>query len=1419
MAGRIVTFPADIVYEANWLTGPLQAFPPPWWTNITNRAIGAWDTTHGVLYEAGLNEAGEWHPILDNRDGGLDPGNTAGQYAPNVAPYKGCRIRMPFGVNQLTGDQASAGEQSGFLGQVPVWTNVVNDFGYPISIVASGSAFQGTQVYQAVLPSGATANSTVLLVKSVPVVPKQSYSFQAQARILSGNSTSTSVAILWFDANGNALTPVGGSATVLTSGSGTWTQLTVSGTAPAGAYSAWLKVQIAAGTLAANTTWQLDGLQWENSATPTPWQAPGVLGANLLPRQIATGLASINPVNDSAANWFAPIAGSVALATNLTAAPNGATTAVAWTTSAGSTSTSRLYAGVVGTGAPSAEGPVADCTQVTGGSQYTASTYLMRAASADATVQVTASIRWYDATGTVLSASTGAAVTVAAGSWIRGTVTANAPATAVWGRARIQISSPGTTTATNTIYATGWQLELAAAASTWVDPGPTYFGFWGYFEQFPQSWRLSGTWGETDAVGVDALAGLAQYDVQDPLAEEMLTYGASFIYPLNDPTGATSCTDLTGNRIPAPVENSPFGAGSLTFGNSVTATAPSGLMVGGTGPVATFNNNPSETGSLQFAETFISIHKTTVSPGPPPNGSWTRIIHFRSAAAPGASAAYVLWNAIPPSYGVGTNAQIMFQLQGTGGPAGAAFLFVSGATGGTASYSGAASLCDGNWHQLAISCDGSGNITFYVDGAQVGTGSITLPTSGIAADPIGASVQLGANQYKGGFVGDVAYAAEFPKALASAQITNLFNSFRSGSAGESSGARASRLLSWVGIAAPTSIDTGLTLSMGPATDLAGQKALNGFNAIVATENGDGYASNAGVLTFRSRGALYNSAPVFIFGERQQFGEWPYEDVLLPTDPIVTYNIVPVTQYSTGQVATSQDAASQQANFPRTFPGRTVNSTSFAEVQAASQYQLGQSKTPRMRCTGLKLHASAIPGLFAVCAQLEKGVRIRVMKRAPWRSTPIQFDGFVTRTEWSFDPKGEAFLTVDAAPADLATYWVLGALHTTLNAQAASGQAQATINALPDAAVNMLSQSLPANYQLVFEPGSARQETMTLAPTGIPATAIGYQSATLTFTGNFQFTHPATSVVCEPLPQGYTDPTTWDGSSVLGAASTTVVSGGGSGTNTITVGALPDSGSNALGSDWNVGDLLSISPGTAAWEGYNLLTPNQSTAGEGVLPLAAGTNGTAVGVTSALGTASVTASGTAFQGANVWQVPIGANASLFRCLRVNLVAAAPLVAHTWSVYVRSVTSTANPTVNAQIIFFDALGNTLSTTNGATAVLTGGAAAAWTRVTVTATAPAGTAWASLGVPLAGTVPTIGWNFQGDGLQWEAAAAASAYCTTPQVKSVASSVPGYTSVQLTLSTNLINTHAVGDSVCDWLPAGVSSPAALSPTTRLAY
>jgi hypothetical protein len=1190
---RVPTWPAAVYYESNRLTQPLQSSPPPLWTDDSNRFIGAWGTTHGTDFELDRVMAGEFHPVVDNRDGAFDPTNTLSPLT-GVAPYNGLRIRTRWSPNELGADQATAGEQTGFLGAVPTRLNVTSDASSAnFGIVTSGSAFQGTQVYQASLLSGATVGACPLRVLSQPCVPGRVYSYQAQVRITAGNSVSTQAAILFYNQAGTQVGSATGTAQTITSGSATWVQLAASGTAPAGAISAKLLVQIASGTLNATTTWQLDGLQFENSPYPTTWQQPGTVGANLLPRVIATGTAAMDAIHDSVGNWFySSGSGTLAQANYLTAAPPGQTSALGWTTPSGTTSSNAvLYVGV-NTATPT--GPAADCVQVTATTQYTASAYLSRTSSADATVQVTASINWFSATGAPLGSSNGAAVTVAAGSWVRATVTGTAPAGAVWGRISAAITTPASTTASNTIYVTGLQFEQAGAASTWVDPGPTLFLWWGYWEQLPQQWRLSGTWGELDAVGVDALAGLAQFQVISPFVHEILILNPSFLYVLDDPAGSAQVADTAGKVPAAAITNSPYGTGSVTLGNAVTSTSPAFGFVGGPGPVATFGNTTS--GSPQSALTYLALTPSATTPNYAATSSttcttaFTRMIAFRCPAAPAAN--LHLWTALTGSAYPNFRG-IDFYIDSSGH----LNIEVGGDISFTQTYS-SQSYADGNWHLATVGVDlATGHPTFSIDGVATvySSGASTLPYE-LVVDSVGAWVQTDKSLYTGGANADIAFVAQFPAQLTPAQITNLYNSWRTASSGESSGARAARLLSWMQYPGATSIDAGATQSMGPANDLNGGTGLDGLYAIATTEAGDAYASNAGVVTFKARTALYNQQPLFVFGENQAAGEWPYEDVVLPVDPLHTYNVVNVTQWSaatgtllngytvSGQVATAQDAASQQANFQRTAPPVTVNSTSFAEVQASAQYRLQRYKLNRMRSKTLKLHAAAIPGLFRVCAQLEKGVRIRVMKRPPWRSSsnPIQFDGFVTKTAWAIDPKPggggmDAFLIVEAAPADLNNYWVLAPLHTTLAAQAASGQNKATIAALPDAAYNTLSQSLPQGYQLTFDPGTAIAETMTIAPGGIPATSLGYASAQLTFTANFQFTHQSGAVVCEPLPAGYTDPTAWDSNSQLGASSAAILSGGAAGNNTVTVGPLPDSATNPLGSNWTTGDQVTLSP--------------------------------------------------------------------------------------------------------------------------------------------------------------------------------------------------------------------------------------------------
>lgn len=1424
----ISTLPPRIAYEVAWNAGPFQVSPPPLFTSIADRVKRPWSTSAGRQYELDRNEAGTWKPGLDNRDGALDPNNAASPFAPNVLPGRQCRVRATLAVNLLTVDQATAGEGSAVPpGPVPARMCVTNDFGYPLTIAASGSAFQGAQVYQAVLPAGATTNATILTITNrgascpqVPISPGVWYSFQAQAQITSGSTAPCMAAILWYDIDGNPLTPIGGTPATLTAGSGAWTTLSVSAQAPLTAYSAWLKLQINA-TVANATTFLVDGLQWEASQTPTTWQMPGTLGANMLPREIATGTQAIDTITDTAADWFYPAAGTVTQATNLTAAPSGQTAAAAWTTPAGTGNSTPLYCGAAPAGATAA-GPVQDTVQVAAGTQYTASVYLSRVASADVTVQVTVSWRWFDATGALVSTASGAAVTVPTAGWVRGTSTATAPTGAVWGRPRIYISSPAPTTAQNTIYATGWQVEAEGAASTWVDPGTVRAFFTGYIDQLPQRWELSGTWTRSDLLAVDALGGIGSDTLLDPFLEECLALGPDFLYALDDPQGAGMVADAAGQCPPGAVTAAPHGAGSLTLGATISGTT---VFTGTQGPVAQFANTPSSANSASATYIALPAQDTVPNWGVNPGAvqPFTRMLAFQASTVP--SAPMTLWSVMggqplqQPTF-LGINIFI--------DNSGKLNIHIGGGTDRTQTWP--TSVCDGNWHLVTVGCDASTELpTFSLDGAATtATGAGSFPYL-MVNDSIGAFVLPAFGTYNAGADAQIALAAQFPVNLTQAQITNLYDSWLTASAAESSGERFARILSWIGWTGPTDIDAGSTQDMGGAQDAAGASALDALAGASTTENGDAYASASGVMTFKGRADRYNrNIPVVIFGERADLGEWAYEDVQLPLDQVHTYTDVQVSQYTPfsqysfynpqQQVATASSPADERLFFDRVL-SRTINVESFSEVQDCADYLLGLYERPVMRAKSIKLHPSAVPGLYAVCLNLAKGSRIRLMRRPNAWAPAIQFDGFVERIQWDVSPTGDAWVTLEASPATRAAFWVLAALHTTLNVQAASGQNQAVINALADSGYNPLAASLPQGYQLTFDPGTPIAETMTLAATGIPATTPGYLTAMLTFTANFQHTHAMGAVVCEPLPMGYTDPTTWDPFSILGAGSAQLQTAAAAGTAQITIGPWPDAGANPAAADLNTGDLLWIGPGGASFEGHNLLHPDVATAGEGAIPLAAGASGAPLGMRSDISTPTVTASTSAFQGTKVWQVPVGPTQTAPAALiYMEKAPAAGFLEFTGSAYVRSATTGADPQIYAYLQFMDRNGAFLAQLQGAAVTLTGSPTAAWTRITVTASAPDGAVWAQLAFTLA-AAPTVAWNFQADALQYEQAAAAGTFDVCPQVFSVGQSAPGYASVTITLARNLANSHAVGETVCDPLPPGTASPDALSPTTRLAY
>jgi hypothetical protein len=372
------------------------------------------------------------------------------------------------------------------------------------------------------------------------------------------------------------------------------------------------------------------------------------------------------------------------------------------------------------------------------------------------------------------------------------------------------------------------------------------------------------------------------------------------------------------------------------------------------------------------------------------------------------------------------------------------------------------------------------------------------------------------------FKGDIAFAAEFPSHLSNTAISNLYTAWKSACAGESTNARYARILRYAGYTGPSSLQTGLTTSMGPAA-IDGQDAVSALQATVDTENGEHFVDRQGFIQFKSRSARYNATvPMYVFGENVTAGEWPYEDVTLDYDSTHLSNQVTVTQESSGQNFYATDATSITNFFPRTMT-RTINASSTAECQDAANYLLSRYKNPAQRVSSIKLHPSAYPAMWPICLALELGTRVRVMRRPPGVAA-TQVDCFLENLAWEFGDDGEAWVTLQCSPADLTPYAVFASWHTTLATSPAAGATSITVNASQDN-VNPLAAQLAAGDQIVLGQNSANQETVTVSAVG--ATSSGWTTATITLTGATTKSHTAGDVVCEPLPSGVTDSTPYD----------------------------------------------------------------------------------------------------------------------------------------------------------------------------------------------------------------------------------------------------------------------------------------------------
>jgi len=747
----------------------------------------------------------------------------------------------------------------------------------------------------------------------------------------------------------------------------------------------------------------------------------------------------------------------------------------------------------------------------------------VRNISPSTTVSVQAVINWHAASGSLISTVTGSAAALvgsATAAWTQIAMASTAPTNAAYFAIGFCLSSTSPGSALNT-QVDGWQVEKAAAPTTWVTPGITYPIYSGFVERFPSSWSMSGTYGVVSPTGVDTLSLLSQRILRDPLTEEIYSRNPRFLFTLGDPNGTSTYADALGAYPPAPLAVSKYGPGTVSSGTQITATNPvTGVYTGSSSTVTTFTN-PGPGTILPEPATFISLSSAGIKG--PTTTEWTRMVAFRWTAGGAPSNAAALWSAMDGL----NNSELVLYINS----AGQFQVTLSGPSGLAIACAAPQAVADGNWHlAIASYSHASGFLTVSVDGASTfyvpGT---TYEPKNISSDCVGTFVDVSVgNGTTQNFQGDLSFVAEFPSALYYAtDIPALYSAWKNSFAGDSSNARYSRILGWAGFVGPTNIQPGLTLSMGPAvTD--GQDALTALQEVVDTENGAHFVDRTGTLTFQARSARYNSlVPMWTFGENTAGGEIPYEDMTSELDPTRLANQISITQASSNQVFSAQDATSITDYFPRQLT-RTINASGAQECQDAANYLLSRYKQPAVRVSSLKLHPSANPSvLWPVCLSLELGARIRVMRRPPTPAATIQVDCFVENIAWELDDQGDAWVTLQCSPVDTTPYGIFASFHTALASTISSGVSTITINAGADN-TNPAASQLSYGQQLVLGQNTANQETVTIKSVG--ATTAGWTTASITLQAATTKSHAANDVVCEPLPTGFTDPTTWDGSS-------------------------------------------------------------------------------------------------------------------------------------------------------------------------------------------------------------------------------------------------------------------------------------------------
>lgn len=845
--------------------------------------------------------------------------------------------------------------------------------------------------------------------------------------------------------------------------------------------------------------------------------------------------------------------GTTGLATGLAASLSGLTTAQTWALPNGTASFATF-----GLAGATQDWTLVDCdgTTVTPGATYSAGVDLQLASGGMASLNIRARLSWFTLTGSSISTNTSSTVGITT-AWTRLTVSGTAPANAAF--ALLSISTQAATTAATTVRVTGWQLEQAAAPTSWTGAGD-WFQLWqGFVERWPQSYDKGGKYGLVDVTCVDALAPLSQLTYQDVMPgwlSQTQTASLQCAYDLATPK---TSPDVPGGSAFLPYAGSQLGAGALDVvganivtGVSITSSTDLGTLWGVPGPVTTLANNQAASLGNAAGATYLqpwdgADHLML------PSGGWTRLICFRTTATPGTGGRFsiaTLWAATGPGYltGSGNQSVANVEIYSTGGVT----LKVqnSGNTSSAYFLNPEVQACDGNWHcaVLSLSADGKtprliidGSITSTVVGTSLASSTYTI-------DAIGATLTTN-GENTNPFNGDIAYFAQWNTELDATTAGALSRGFARGWADESVSTRVKRLLTLANFHPGSGVSFTTIATQGTLGSVAlnGRSALDAIQSAADTENGQFAIDHFGEP--KLYGHLWRwiqNTPIATFGENFAGGEIPVrDDIKFEQDPTHLFNDIQITvdgakdATDLTRLQESSDAASQTAYFPQTL-SRTINPLMVQTGKDMADYLLSLYKDPHTRLQGLTVDLAHSVTLQRQAMGLQFADLVRVKKR-PALAPAKQLDGFIEQLEYSGDDTGQALqLKLQISPASQYRYWIISAAWAALSTSPAAGVSVITVGPVSGNNAIAAQAVIPSGFTMVLGYGTANAETVTVQ--SVQTVSAGYSTVQLTLTAPTANSHTSGDVICSPLPgsatlpPGGTYPTCYDAAAVFGGTS-------------------------------------------------------------------------------------------------------------------------------------------------------------------------------------------------------------------------------------------------------------------------------------------